>query len=65
MTAQPDNKANAEQKISKDELSDKDVDKVTGGAGNTTATTTSSSGGDKPTESVSLNFTKINATYTP
>jgi hypothetical protein len=31
MTTQPENKHKAEQKVSKDELSDKDVEKVTGG----------------------------------
>ena len=33
MTTQPENKDKAEQKVSKDELSDKEAEKVTGGAG--------------------------------
>ena len=31
MTTQPENKDKAEQKVSKDELSDKEAEKVTGG----------------------------------
>jgi len=55
MTPQPENKGKAEQKISKDELTDKDVEKVTGGGTNNTAKSASNT----PTESLSLNFTKI------
>jgi len=33
MTTQPDNKDKAEQKISKDELSEKELEKATGGDG--------------------------------
>jgi hypothetical protein len=32
MTTRPENKDKAEQKVSKDELSDKDVEKVSGGS---------------------------------
>jgi hypothetical protein len=58
MTTQPENRQKTEQKISKDELSDKDMEKVTGGGTNTTKGTSGS-----PSESLSLNFTKINTTY--
>ncbi len=33
MTTQPENKDKAEQKVSKDELSEKELDKATGGDG--------------------------------
>jgi len=53
---------NAEPKISKDELSDGDLAKVTGGGTNTTKTTTTKSGSGI-TESVSIAFTEVKFTY--
>ena len=43
MTTQPENTDKVEQ-ISKDELTDKEMDEVTGGDGNTTTTTTTTVG---------------------
>jgi len=57
MTTQPENKDKTEPKISKDELSDKDLAKVTGGGKNATKSTTVS-------ESFTLNFTEVKFTYT-
>ena len=59
MTTQPENKDKAEQKISKDELSEKDLAKVTGGDKSNTTKPASNT----PTESISLNFTKTTSTY--
>ena len=50
MTTQRENKDNAEQKVSKDELTDKELAKVTGG---------DKSASDRPAETLSLNFTKV------
>jgi bacteriocin-like protein len=58
MTTEPENKDKAEQKVSRGELSEKELEKVTGGGSNTTKKTTTTST-SKPTESVSLNFTEI------
>jgi bacteriocin-like protein len=50
MTTQTENKDKAEQKVSKDELSDQDLANVTGG---------DKSAIDRPAETLSLNFTKV------
>ena len=52
MTTQPENKDKAEQKISKDELSEKELEKTTGGFASVEHTTTTPT--PKPTKTIEI-----------
>jgi len=59
MTAQSENKDKVEQKIAKDELTDKEMDKVTGGDKSKSASNTTT-----PTETMTFNYGSIKYTNT-